>query len=216
VLGYINSCQASTRIGELADPDYLARLPAAAVINEATLAYDAGKIKQAHRLYIDAASLSEKADYRVLNGLYLTSWKLGERGAAGVAFGLIVEAGLERKRLPLKLLFQPARTTFEPIGDLPEQYAVWIASLAREIGKSNECLWIVGHTSRTGNARDNDLLSRRRADVVRDLIEQSNSALGPRLAAAGVGSRGALVGLGTDDQRDALDRRVEFRVVDCI
>jgi len=27
---------------------------------------------------------------------------------------------------------------------------------------------------------------------------------------------GALVGLGTDDLRDALDRRVEFRVVDCI
>jgi hypothetical protein len=24
------------------------------------------------------------------------------------------------------------------------------------------------------------------------------------------------VGLGTDDMRDALDRRVEFRVVDCV
>jgi hypothetical protein len=37
-----------------------------------------------------------------------------------------------------------------------------------------------------------------------------------RLKSDGVGSREALVGLGTDDIRDALDRRVEFRVVNCV
>ena len=34
-------------------------------------------------------------------------------------------------------------------------------------------------------------------------------------AASGVGSREKLVGTGTDDVRDALDRRVEFKVVPC-
>jgi len=33
--------------------------------------------------------------------------------------------------------------------------------------------------------------------------------------ASGVGSREKLVGIGTDDLRDALDRRVEFRPVPC-
>ena len=41
------------------------------------------------------------------------------------------------------------------------------------------------------------------------------SKLAPRITADGVGSREMIVGLGTDDLRDALDRRVEFRTVDC-
>jgi outer membrane protein OmpA-like peptidoglycan-associated protein len=75
---------------------------------------------------------------------------------------------------------------------------------------------IVGHTSRTGSARANETLSRKRAEAVQKLLEADNRALGARLSATGVGSKEALVGIGTDDQRDALDRRVEFRVVDCI
>jgi hypothetical protein len=46
IMGYINSCQVNTKIGDLADPEYLKRLPAAAVINEAILAYDDGKMRR--------------------------------------------------------------------------------------------------------------------------------------------------------------------------
>ena len=45
------------------------------------------------------------------------------------------------------------------------------------------------------------------------MLERDNRALSSKLSAAGVGSKEALVGLGTDDMRDAIDRRVEFRVV---
>ena len=75
---------------------------------------------------------------------------------------------------------------------------------------------VVGHTSRTGSARTNETLSRQRAEAVQSMLERDNRALSAKLSAAGVGSREALVGLGTDDMRDALDRRVEFRVVDCV
>jgi outer membrane protein OmpA-like peptidoglycan-associated protein len=51
---------------------------------------------------------------------------------------------------------------------------------------------------------------------VQKLLEADNRALAARLSATGMGSKEALVGIGTDDQRDALDRRVEFRVLDCI
>ena len=216
VLGYINSCQVNTKIGDPADPEYLARLPAAAVVNEAILAYDEGKVPLAQKLYKEAEPLAGPGDLRVLNGLYLTSWQLGQREAAKEAFGKLVESGLELKRLPLKLLFQPGRTAFNQIGDLPQQYSIWLASLAQEAGKVNSCVRIVGHTSRTGSARGNETLSRQRAEAVQKLLEQNNRSLAARLSAAGVGSREALVGLGTDDLRDALDRRVEFRVVDCV
>ncbi|AKJ31997.1 OmpA family protein [Caldimonas brevitalea] len=216
VQGYINSCQVNTRVGDLADPEYLARLPAAAVLNEATLAYGQGDIPTANGLYKEARTLAEPGDLRVLNGLYLTSWKLGQREAAKEAFNSLVASGLESKRLPIKLLFQPGRTSFIEVGDLMQQYEVWLSSLSSTAGAVPACINVVGHTSRTGSARVNEELSRRRAEQVVRLLEQRNRSLGARLSAKGVGSREALVGLGTDDLRDALDRRVEFRVVDCV
>jgi outer membrane protein OmpA-like peptidoglycan-associated protein len=216
VLGYINSCQVNTKIGDAPDPDYIRHLPAAAVVNEATLAYDAGKLPVAQRLYREAAALAEPGDLRVLNGLYLTSWQLGQRDAAKEAFAKLVDSGLEAKRLPVKILFQPGRTSFNALGDLPAQYELWIVTLAQEAGDVPSCVRVVGHTSRTGSASVNEALSRRRAETVADMLKARNRSLGARLSVAGMGSREALVGLGTDDQRDALDRRVEFRVVDCV
>jgi outer membrane protein OmpA-like peptidoglycan-associated protein len=216
VLGYINSCQINTQIGDQADPEYLARLPAAAVVNEAILAYGEGKIPVANKLYKEAEVLADPGDLRVLNGLYLTSWQLGQKDEARNAFGKLVESGLELKRLPVKLLFQPGTTNFNQVGDLPQQYQLWVASLAQQTGRASACVRIVGHTSRTGSARANEALSKRRAEAVQKLLESSNRSLTTKLSATGVGSREALVGLGTDDQRDALDRRVEFRVIDCV
>ena len=50
-------------------------------------------------------------------------------------------------------------------------------------------------------------------------IQRKIEALGPetagRLVPAGMGYRENLVGSGTDDLRDALDRRVEFKVRNC-
>ena len=213
---YINSCQVNTRVGDPADPDYLSRLPGAAVVNEAIMAYGAGRMQEARQLYREADTMADPGDLRVLNGLYLTSWKLGDPQAARSAFERIIATGLDTKRLPIKILFQPGRTSFSPIGDLPQQYQLWLDTLARETGRADACVRIVGHTRRTGSARANETLSRQRAEAVQKLLERSNRALGARLSAAGVGSREALVGLGTDDLRDALDRRVEFRVVDCV
>jgi len=216
ILGYINSCQINTKVGDPADTEYLTRLQAAAVLNEAIMAYDAGQIPVARKLYLEAEPLADPGDLRLLNGLYLTSWQLGERDTAKVAFNKLVASGLEAKRLPLKLLFQPGKTAFTQAGDLPQQYILWVSSVAQEAGRARVCMRVVGHTSRTGSARSNETLSRQRAEAVRQMLERDNRALATRLTSTGVGSREALVGLGTDDSRDALDRRVEFRVVDCV
>lgn len=216
IAGYINSCQINTKIGDPADPDYLARLPGAAIVNEAIIAYDDGKIPLANKLYKEAQPLADPGDLRVLNGLYITSWQMGRRDEARDAFGRLVESGLELKRLPVKLLFQPGKTQFYAVGDLPQQYQMWVAAIAQKVGDTPSCVRVVGHTSRTGSARANESLSRQRAEAVQRMLEHDNRTLGARLSATGVGSREALVGLGTDDMRDALDRRVEFRVIDCV
>ena len=80
---------------------------------------------------------------------------------------------------------------------------------------ANVCMDLVGHTSLTGSAAFNDKLSQQRAGVVKERLEAATAALRGRLAAHGKGSAEPLVGTGTDDARDALDRRVEFKIVDC-
>ena len=74
---------------------------------------------------------------------------------------------------------------------------------------------MIGHTSRTGDPQANEVLSQKRATVIKQNLESRNRKLATRVTAEGVGSREIIVGLGTDDLRDALDRRVEFRSVDC-
>jgi outer membrane protein OmpA-like peptidoglycan-associated protein len=211
---YIKSCQGSGA-GDSADPAYLIRLPAAALLNEAVSAYGEGHLADAYRLYREASLISEPGDLRVLNGVYLTSWKTGKKKEAADAFGRIVEVGLETKRLPIKMFFNPGTTTMMSTGDLRAQYAMWLREVAAQAAARETCIKIVGHTSRTGTVEGNDALSRRRAVVVQEALERQNKKLAPRLSAEGVGSREALVGIGTDDLRDALDRRVEFRTIDC-
>lgn len=214
VSGYIKSCHA-TAIGDPIDPDYLRGLPAAAVLNEALAAYSTNRLRDAYRLYRDAAALAEPDDLRVLNGQYLTSWRRGRHNEAAGVFDKIVQAGLDANNLSLKLLFAPGSTRLLASGDLPAQYTMWLRAVGKRSSAGDDCLRVVGHSSRTGTAAVNEALSQRRAEAVRHRLEASAPKLRKRIAVEGMGWRQNLIGLGTDDLRDALDRRVEFRVVPC-
>nr|HET7860555.1 OmpA family protein [Caldimonas sp.] len=211
---YIKSCDGSNA-GDPVAPLYLQRLPAAALVNEATLAFTDNKIADAYRLYREARSLAAPDDLRVLNGIYTTSWKSGRRKEAGETFARIIDLGLASRRLPIKLFFNPGTTTLLQAPDLQAQYALWLQEVASRVAASDACVKVIGHTSRTGDAQANDVLSQRRATVIKQSLERQNRKLATRVSAEGVGSREIIVGLGTDDVRDALDRRVEFRRVDC-
>ena len=87
--------------------------------------------------------------------------------------------------------------------------------IAQRTSERAGCLEVVGHTSRTGPEPINERLSLRRAESIKGKLETDAAALRNRTIANGVGSKETLIGTGTDDARDALDRRVEFKVVDC-
>ena len=215
VLAYINSCQIDARVGAALDPLYLMRLPAAALLHEAISAYNDNQLALAHRLYGDAARLAEVDDLRVLNGRYLTSWRLGKKKEASEVFGRIVANGLADRRLAVKVLFEPGTTTLLPLADLRAQYRLWLREVAKQADSKRTCLRVVGHSSRTGTAAASEALSQQRAAVVRWVLARDAPPSARRFTAEGVGWRENLSGLGTDDLRDALDRRVEFRVIDC-
>ncbi|MEO7117073.1 MAG: OmpA family protein [Caldimonas sp.] len=211
---YIQSCEAG-EAGDAVAPAYLQRLKAAAAINEAMIAYADNKTGDAYKLYGEARGLAAPDDLRVLNGLYTTSWKTGRKKEAAETFDRIVGVGLDARRLPIKLFFTPGTTTLLQSGDLPAQYALWLHEVSTLMAARDTCLRVVGHTSRTGDPTANDVLSQKRAAVIKHSLERQNRKLASRITADGVGSREILIGLGTDDARDALDRRVEFSVVDC-
>jgi outer membrane protein OmpA-like peptidoglycan-associated protein len=214
-MAYIKSCQGSSA-GDTIDPGYLLRLPASALLNEAAIAFADNKPAEAYRLFHEAQPVADPDDLRLLNGLYLASWRTGKKKEAAETFGRIVAVGLDARRLPIKIFFNPGSTTLLQSSDLQAQYAVWLREVALQVGMRETCMKVVGHTSRTGDPTANELLSQKRAAVIKQSLEKQNRKLAPRLQADGVGSRETIVGLGTDDLRDALDRRVEFRSVDCI
>jgi outer membrane protein OmpA-like peptidoglycan-associated protein len=213
-VAYVKSCQGSSP-GDTIDPRYLLRLPAAAIVNEAQVAFADNKPAEAYRLFHEAQTIADPDDLRILNGLYMSSWRTGKKKEAADTFGKIVGAGLDAKRLPIKIFFNPGTTNLLQSADLRSQYAVWIHEVALQVSVRETCMKITGHTSRTGDAAANEVLSQKRAAFIKASLEKQDRKLGPRLTSDGVGSRETIVGLGTDDLRDALDRRVEFRTVDC-
>lgn len=212
--GYIKTCQ-GTKAGDPINPLYIDRIMTASLVAEAIDAYDAGRYQEALDLYNGALSSPSGKQLRVLNGIYLANWKLGRQQQAEAAFGKIVDYGLDHQRLGVKFLFRPGSTAFVQDPRLSGPYPVWLKTIARQTAGGGKCLEVTGHTSPTGPEPLNERLSLLRAEYVKSRLEGTSPALAKRMIANGIGSKQTMVGTGRDDASDALDRRVEFKVIGC-
>lgn len=213
-LGYIRTCQ-GTRAGDPINALYSERIIAAALVAEAIEAYETGRYQASLDLYTSAQRASGGDQFRVYNGIYLNQWKLGRRDKAEAAFGKIVDYGLERRRLAVKFLFRPGSTAFGTDTKVTGPYPLWLRAIATRASVGASCLEVSGHTSATGPEPLNERLSLLRAEYVKAQLEASVPALARRTIATGMGSKQTMVGTGRDDASDALDRRVEFKVIGC-
>lgn len=211
--GYVRTSQ--TPPGQSADPGYLRSLPVAPLVQAAIAHYEAGRYPEALSQYGEAAGRPGGDQMRVLSGMYLSAARLGQDEAARAAFRRIVDHGLANRQLGVKFLFNPGGTDFWGDPKISGAYGMWLDELAQGGQRSQLCLDVVGHTSRTGTPEFNDALSQRRADVLRDRLVAAAPALRERLRTQGRGWRDNIIGTGTDNIVDALDRRVEFRAGDC-
>jgi len=211
--GYISTSK--TPPGQAADPVYFERVATATIISEATLAYNKESYQDALGLYRNAAATPSGEQLRVLNGIYLASWKLGRANEAEEAFGKVVALGLNNNNLGVKFLFNPGTTDFWSDPQVSGPYGLWLRQIARQAVATKVCMNVVGHTSLTGSESYNDRLSQRRAAYIKQRLDTEAPELASRTRAAGMGFRENIVGTGTDDARDALDRRVEFKITEC-
>jgi outer membrane protein OmpA-like peptidoglycan-associated protein len=211
--GYIHT--SATAPGQRADPAYFERVSTAATINEATQLYNNDRPREALELYKTALAAPSGAQMRTLNGIYLSSLKLGRNSEAEQAFSKVVEHGIANSNLGVKFLFNPNTTEFWSDPKVSGPYPLWLRQIARQSAQAKVCMEVVGHTSRTGSAPYNDKLSEQRATAIRQRLSSEAPELMARTKASGVGFRENIVGTGTDDASDALDRRVEFKIVPC-
>jgi outer membrane protein OmpA-like peptidoglycan-associated protein len=211
--GYISTCQ-GTKVGDPINPAYLDGILTAALISDAIEAYDGSRYQDALDLYRAAAQSPAGDQLRAYNGIYLANLKLGRRNDATMAFGDIVDYGLRNNRLAVKFLFRPGSTAFVADSQVSGDYDRWLQQIADRAARSPACLEVAGHTSPTGPAPLNDRLSLLRAEYVKTRLGEEEPMLATRTIANGMGSRDNLIGTGRDDNTDALDRRVEFKVID--
>ena len=205
----------ATAPGAKGDAFYLERIASATVVNEATVLYNQERYVEALGRYRSALALPTGEQLRVLNGIYLASAKLGRTQEAEQAFGRVVALGIAYNELGVKFLFNPGSTDFWSDARVSGPYPMWLRQIARESTTAKVCMNVVGHTSRTGSEAANDALSLQRANAIRQRLAGEAAALGAKTKTSGMGFRQNIVGSGTDNAVDALDRRVEFKIVPC-
>ena len=187
----------------------------ATLINEATTLYNQERYVEALGQSRSALATPTGEQLRVLNGIYLASVKLGRTAEAEQAFGRVVALGIAYNELGVKFLFNPGSTDFWSDSKVSGAYAMWLRQIAKESTAAKACMDIVGHTSKTGSEPANDALSLQRANFIRQRLVADATVLGPRTKTSGMGFRQNIVGSGTDNAVDALDRRVEFKIIPC-
>ncbi|HKW84029.1 MAG TPA: OmpA family protein [Burkholderiaceae bacterium] len=211
--GYVRTT--ATPPGQRGDPYYLERVAVATVITEATTLYNAARYQESLAQYRAAAGSPVGEQLRVLNGIYLNHAKLNQMAEAEQAFGKVVAYGIAYNQLGVKFLFNPGKTEFWTDPKISGPYAMWLRQIAKESTNAKACMNIVGHTSRTGSEQTNEALSMARATYIKQRLTSEASALDGRTKPSGMGFRENIVGSGTDNVVDALDRRVEFKIVPC-
>jgi tetratricopeptide (TPR) repeat protein len=205
----------ATPPGQRGDAFYLERIASATVINEATTLYNQERYVEALGQYRSALATPTGEQLRVLNGIYLTTFKLGRIAEAEQAFGRVVALGIAYNELGVKFLFNPGSTEFWSDAKVSGPYGMWLRQIAKEGTAAKVCMNVVGHTSKTGSEQANDTLSLQRANFIKQRLSTESTLLGSRTKTVGMGFRQNIVGSGSDNAVDALDRRVEFKIIPC-
>lgn len=201
---------------EMQRPNYQARLQLEAILADAAKAYANAQYAKALEFYEAAKSTKNGMSLRTLAGRYLSLLRMNRHAEARVAFADLLKYGFNRSNmLTFKILFAVDSTKFAGGDFLSSQYQVWTEEIADYLKYQQRCLLVVGHSSHTGSEEYNLKLSTARATVIRQAMATKQPLAGTRTQAEGKGFHENIVGTGTDDFRDAVDRRVEFRKQTC-
>ncbi len=203
-------------VGSKVDTDYYNFVEIKALLITAQTAYDNEKYKQAYKLFKDILKKQGGKLIEVYGGLYAVAFKLKNLKEAKTYFSKMVDIGMQQGTLPVKFLFKTNLTNFLNIPELKQQYDIWLQQISKYLKvNSDKCIHIIGHTSISGAYKYNKGLSKSRANNIQKRMSKIFRGIMQRSKTIGEGSDEMIVGTRPDSNENAIDRRVEFKIVDC-
>ena len=190
----------------------VASLERDAKLNQASKAYEQSDYTQALNLF---EAVPGPQVYAQLTGRYQALYKLGRTQEAEAAFADIINFTLLTEHINVKFLFKVNETAFYADTNKLSEYELWLRQIAKKTIDISNCMQVVGHASHSGTEEYNDQLSLKRAERIRELLNQDEPGIDKKIQALGRGFHENVIGTGTDDARDAMDRRVEFKLLAC-
>jgi|GEM_PF-344539 outer membrane protein OmpA-like peptidoglycan-associated protein len=195
------------------DKDYTAFLDTRSVLNEGNRLYEKGEYKEALKRYEDVSKREDGQNMAVWLGLYNIYLRLEEMEKAGDSFGKAVEIGVrENNEIFSKFLFDVNSAYFRKDKKLFQAYELQLLKISEYLKKTETCVRITGHVSRTG---DPNHLSKRRAENVQRMMAETFPEIYRYSEAAGMGYAECVKCTVPDSDENAIDRRVEFKIIPC-
>jgi len=202
--------------GSQIDENFYKFIQTKSLIVEAQTAYDQGDYQTALRLFEEVVQRPDGKIIEGYGGLYTTNYRLGRWQQAEENFAQMVAVGIENGTLPIKLLFEPNLVEFLSNQELRKQYSIWLRQISYYFQKTpSVCVDIVGHTSKYGLHSYNQILSERRALKIQAWMREFFPEIIERSRVTGKGDIETIVGTTPDSAENAIDRRVEFKIIDC-
>lgn len=203
-------------IGSRIDDNFYQLMETRSLLAEAQAAYDQANYDLAASLFETLRQRPEGELMETYGGLYITYFKLGQLDKAETYFAKMIQIGIKQESLPIKLLFESQLAEFLNNEELRKQYEIWIRQISRYFSeKPDVCVDIIGHSSRYGEDEFNLKLSERRAEKIQNDIARLFPGITKRSRIVGKGSIETIVGTVPDSAENAVDRRVEFKIIDC-
>ena len=205
------------KLGAAVAPNYNSVLEIEALINKAEEAYVNKDYHTALDLFTIATqeqSFDQMSMIKAYIGLYRTNINLKDLNAAEKVFEKIVSLNFEKNSiLNVKFLFLVSKTAFDYT--LKGEYPLWLRQIGQYFQQKNLCVEIIGHSSHSGKLPYNCRLSLDRAVAVQQKLAANFSKVTINSTTDGKAWAENLVGSGTDDAQDAIDRRVGFKAISC-
>jgi outer membrane protein OmpA-like peptidoglycan-associated protein len=206
---------AKAAAGSLAEKEYFDSLATSALLAEGSRAYDQDNYLLALGLFAKAAERGDGQVMKTFSGLYQSFYRLNRTEEAEQAFATLTELGMRNGYISVKFLFNVNATEFYGGEEARKRYRIWLRQIARNISTSDNCAQIVGHASHSGTEQHNMVLSLKRAELVQARLGTEEPTVRKKTKAIGRGFAENIIGTGTNDASDAIDRRVEFRLTEC-
>lgn len=147
--------------------------------------------------------------------LYRNARNLNREVAASDAFQrLLAQSVIESKKFTFKFLFAPQSTTFTDDKELRKEYSFWLREIVKYFQNNKRCFQIIGHTGK-GESNNPKQLSLQRAKKIQLMMKVNFPMVIERSTLIAKGDEENIIGIGSNDLIDILDRRVELNIINC-